>query len=75
MFFGRFDGEDLSWEMWWDEFGNLFDKYDLQNLWVSSLAFLDYITLFATPVYDLQQMIEDDHIELGNWVFLSTFPK
>ena len=62
--FGRFDGEDLSWEMWWDEFGSLFEKYDLQNLWLSSLAFLDDITLFATSVNDLQMMIEDVHIEL-----------
>ena len=48
----------------WDEFGYLFEKYDLQNLWVDSLALLDDITLFAENLAGLQQMVDGIHIEL-----------
>ena len=64
MFLGGFGGEPLAWDMWWDEFGYLFHKYDITNTWVNNLAFLDDITLIATNMAQLQQMLNDIQLEL-----------
>ena len=57
--FGRFAGEGLVWDLWWVVFCYLFEKYDLNNLWISNLAFLDDIQIVATCLVDAQAMLDD----------------
>jgi hypothetical protein len=59
VFLGRFQGGPIAFDMWYEDHRHLLGQYDVEDTYVSSLAFLDDIQLLATTLSDAQAMLDD----------------